>query len=61
MNCDICGERLTKRQMEISNQINGGVMICDCPAIKRIDKLEKKVKKLKEENKRLEISLADAQ
>ena len=41
--CDICGKKLSKRQWEISEQINEDNLPCYCDIILRIDRLEQTI------------------
>ena len=50
--CDCCERVLTKDQMKIERKINNDLSPCYCSLIVKIDKLNKKVKKLNKSNSR---------
>ncbi len=59
--CDICKMRYTKEMCKIANKFFQGDDPCYCQAIKKVEKLINKNKKLKQEIDFLNIHLAEAQ
>jgi len=56
-NCDICGEKLSERQLEILEEISEHNIPCYCDVVRRIDDLEETINNL---NKVVEVMKNDS-